>query len=75
MLNVCDFIQVYVFTTNHHLNLLFILGIYVIGSHIRANVVIQDIWCSNGILHITDNILHIPTRTVKDEIQLRPSLS
>lgn len=50
-------------------------GIYVIGSHIRANVVIQDIWCSNGILHITDNILHIPTRTVKDEIQLRPSLS
>ena len=24
MLNFCDFIQVYVFTTNHHLNILFI---------------------------------------------------
>lgn len=50
-------------------------GIRVIGSHIRANVVIEDIWCSNGILHIIDNILHIPTRTIKDEIQLRPTLS
>ena len=55
--------------------ILFNSGLHVIGSHIQANVVIEDIWCSNGILHITDNILHLPTRTVKEEIELRPSLS
>ncbi|XP_045209356.2 fasciclin-1-like [Mercenaria mercenaria] len=50
-------------------------GLYVIGSKIRANVVIEDIWCSNGILHIVDNIIHLPTRNIVDEMSVHPSLT
>ncbi|XP_060585787.1 uncharacterized protein LOC132741599 isoform X2 [Ruditapes philippinarum] len=50
-------------------------GLYVIGSKIRANVVIEDIWCSNGILHIVDNIVHLPTRNIIDEMSVHPTLS
>lgn len=50
-------------------------GIYVIGSKVRVNVVIHDIWCSNGMLHITDGVLHLPTRNLMDEMELQPSLS
>ncbi|KAL4228516.1 hypothetical protein ACF0H5_011564 [Mactra antiquata] len=49
-------------------------GLYVIGSKVRANVIIEDIWCSNGILHIIDNILHIPTRNILDEMSVQPTL-
>lgn len=48
--------------------LVFILGFTIEGSHIEANIVTSDIWCSNGVLHIIDNILHIPTRNIMDEM-------
>ncbi|WAR06644.1 BGH3-like protein [Mya arenaria] len=50
-------------------------GVYAVGSRIRANVVIEDIWCSNGVLHVTDNLLHVPTRNILNEIQAQPGLS
>ena len=46
----------------------------MVGSRIRANVVVHDIWCSNGVLHIVDNILHLPTRDIVDEIERHPKL-
>ena len=41
MLNFCDFIQVYVFSTNHHLNSLFGLdniGDMIIKVHVNVSV-------------------------------------
>ncbi|KAL5020344.1 hypothetical protein ScPMuIL_003236, partial [Solemya velum] len=43
-------------------------GIRVEGSHIQASVIVEDIWCSNGVLHIVDNLLHIPTRNIIEEL-------
>ncbi|XP_041355644.1 uncharacterized protein LOC121373221 isoform X2 [Gigantopelta aegis] len=47
----------------------------VVGSHVKAHVMVQDIWCSNGILHIVDDILHVPIRSIMEELERRPSLS
>ncbi|XP_052254628.1 uncharacterized protein LOC127860548 isoform X2 [Dreissena polymorpha] len=49
-------------------------GLFIIGSRIRADVVIEDIWCSNGVLHITDNLLHLPTRNIVNEMAVQPGL-
>ncbi|XP_061190852.1 fasciclin-1-like [Saccostrea echinata] len=45
------------------------------GSYVVAKVVTQDIWCSNGVLHIIDNILHIPTRNIMDELARHEDVS
>jgi len=44
------------------------VGFVVIGSHILAKVIVRDIWCRNGILHIIDDLLHIPTRNIMEEM-------
>ncbi|XP_052224064.1 uncharacterized protein LOC127839720 [Dreissena polymorpha] len=49
-------------------------GLYIVGSRIRADVVIEDILCSNGVLHITDKLLHLPTRNIVDEMAVQPGL-
>ncbi|XP_022312175.2 uncharacterized protein LOC111117369 isoform X1 [Crassostrea virginica] len=45
------------------------------GSHIVSKVVTSDIWCSNGVLHIIDNILHLPTRNLMDEMSRHGDIS
>ncbi|KAK3094302.1 hypothetical protein FSP39_000056, partial [Pinctada imbricata] len=52
-----------------------ISGFTVEGNHITANVIRKNIWCSNGILHIIDNLLHIPIRNVMEEIRRYPEIS
>ncbi|KAK3799814.1 hypothetical protein RRG08_048538 [Elysia crispata] len=48
--------------------------ITITGGHVTSKVLVKDIYCSNGVLHILDDLLHIPTRTVGHEIRLRPEL-
>ncbi|GFR75111.1 fasciclin-1 [Elysia marginata] len=48
--------------------------ITITGGHVTSKVIVKDIYCSNGVLHIIDDLLHIPTRTVGHEIRLRPEL-
>ncbi|XP_070177843.1 uncharacterized protein [Littorina saxatilis] len=48
--------------------------LYVRGSHVTAKVTVKDVWCSNGVIFIIDEILHLPTRTIADELKRRPEL-
>ncbi|XP_060085424.1 fasciclin-1-like, partial [Ylistrum balloti] len=43
-------------------------GFVVTGSHIFAKVVVKDIWCSNGVIHIIDDLLHVPTRNILEQM-------
>ncbi|XP_050398819.2 fasciclin-1 isoform X2 [Patella vulgata] len=45
------------------------------GSHVRARVIVKDIWCSNGVLHIVDDILHLPIRNIVQEIAKHSDLT
>ena len=49
-------------------------ALFVTGSHVTARVTVQDIWCSNGVIFIIDEILHLPTRTIAEELKRRPEL-
>ncbi|KAL8603906.1 hypothetical protein ACOMHN_005126 [Nucella lapillus] len=48
--------------------------IYVQGSHVTAKVTARNVWCTNGVIFIIDEILHLPTRTIAEEISRRPEL-
>ncbi|XP_076439131.1 transforming growth factor-beta-induced protein ig-h3-like [Babylonia areolata] len=48
--------------------------IYVQGSHVKAKVTVQNVWCINGVIFIIDEILHLPTRTIAEELSRRPEL-
>ena len=56
MLNFCDFIQVFVFTTNHHLNQQFYKGVVCVcvwvcvcvGGGCNMNSCLEDIAIPNG---------------------------
>ncbi|OWF56282.1 fasciclin-1-like isoform X2 [Mizuhopecten yessoensis] len=43
-------------------------GFGVTGSHIFAKVVVMDILCSNGVIHIIDDLLHVPTRNILEQM-------
>ncbi|XP_033726221.1 fasciclin-1-like isoform X2 [Pecten maximus] len=43
-------------------------GFVVTGSYIFAKVVEEDIWCSNGVIHIIDDLLHVPTRNILEQM-------
>lgn len=43
--------------------------ISVTGSYIKAGVIVRDILCSNGVIHIIDNLMHVATRNVLDEMK------
>ncbi|XP_071098582.1 fasciclin-1-like isoform X2 [Haliotis cracherodii] len=45
------------------------------GSHVKARVIVKDIWCSNGVLHIVDDILHVAIRSIIEEMDRRPDIS
>lgn len=44
------------------------------GSHVKARVIVKDIWCSNGVLHIVDDILHVAIRSIIEEMDRRPDI-
>ncbi|KAK7475733.1 hypothetical protein BaRGS_00033005, partial [Batillaria attramentaria] len=48
--------------------------IHVTGSHVTARVTVKNVWCSNGVIYVIDEILHLPTRTVAEELNKRPNL-
>ena len=48
--------------------------LFVTGSHVTARVTVQNVWCSNGVIFIIDEILHLPTRTIAEELKRRPEL-
>ncbi|XP_059159648.1 uncharacterized protein LOC131943508 [Physella acuta] len=48
--------------------------IKITGGHVTSEVKVRDIFCSNGVLHIIDDILHTPTRTVDKEMRTREPL-
>lgn len=48
---------------------------YVKGGHITARITTSDIWCSNGVIHVIDNLLFLPTRNIYEEIARIDSLS
>ncbi|KAK3584546.1 hypothetical protein CHS0354_031953 [Potamilus streckersoni] len=50
-------------------------GLVVTGTFIEASVIVRDIWCSNGVLHIVDNLLHVPTRNIVEEMAKSIELS
>ncbi|KAL3854622.1 hypothetical protein ACJMK2_013883 [Sinanodonta woodiana] len=50
-------------------------GLVVTGTFIEASIIVRDIWCSNGVLHIVDNLLHVPTRNIVEELAKRTELS
>ncbi|XP_069103214.1 uncharacterized protein [Argopecten irradians] len=43
-------------------------GFVVTGSYIFAKVVEEDILCSNGVIHIIDDLLHVPTRNILEQM-------
>ncbi|GFN95738.1 transforming growth factor-beta-induced protein ig-h3 [Plakobranchus ocellatus] len=43
--------------------------ITITGGHVTTKLTVKDIYCSNGVLHIIEDLLHIPTRTVGEEIK------
>ncbi|XP_055872602.1 uncharacterized protein LOC106073270 isoform X3 [Biomphalaria glabrata] len=49
-------------------------SIKVIGGHVTSEIEVRDIFCSNGVIHIIDDLLHTPTRTIGREIKLREDL-
>ncbi|VDI71879.1 Hypothetical predicted protein [Mytilus galloprovincialis] len=49
--------------------------ISVTGSYIKAGVIVRDILCSNGVIHIIDNLMHVATRNVLDEMKRHKEIS
>ncbi|KAH9491607.1 hypothetical protein Btru_031022 [Bulinus truncatus] len=48
--------------------------ITVSGGHVTSEIEVRDIFCSNGVIHVIDDLLHTPTRTIGREIKLREEL-
>lgn len=49
--------------------------LFVSGSHVTARVTEMDIWCSNGVVYVIDEVLHLPVRTIFQELKRHPNLS
>ncbi|XP_063437593.1 fasciclin-1-like [Mytilus trossulus] len=49
--------------------------ISVTGSYITAGVIVRDILCSNGVIHIIDNLMHVATRNILDEMKRHKEIS
>lgn len=52
----------------------FLSEISVTGSYIKADVIVSDIMCSNGVIHVIDNLIHVPTRNILDEMKRHPEI-
>ncbi|XP_025082165.1 fasciclin-1-like isoform X2 [Pomacea canaliculata] len=51
------------------------MDLFVSGSHVTARVTEMDIWCSNGVVYVIDEVLHLPVRTIFQELKRHPNLS
>lgn len=46
-------------------------AITIVGGHVTSTVILQDIYCNNGVIHVIDKLLHSPTQTIAKDISLR----
>ena len=69
MLNFCDFIQVYIFTTNHHLNDCFVFTVYYQIAYLCCQPTLckkgrrPKIWSTGIPITVSDTTVNVFDRT------------